>query len=194
MDWSTFISSPVSYIHPDRFSACFGGEIGPRGCKNLIAASRLSRRLSDLISSAYNLAGAEPPASDEDQAIALMPQNRLEQIAQRAGAIYWGNTLASVVLSQDVAAFSKILGDDLWMLSLRNRDVAGPVQTFGSVDEACATLADDGWRCLSAWCNSQTAGVGRRVRLKLAPHEHLDAASEEPIADLGPAIIRRAAA
>ncbi|GGE35976.1 type III secretion protein [Agaricicola taiwanensis] len=194
MDWSVFMSAPVTYIHPQRFSACFGETIGAKGCERMIATPRLAKRLSDLITNAYNLGPAEAPASEEDLLIALMPGERLEQLARRAGAIFWGNTLGNVVLSQDVAGFSKSLGDDQWMLALHNRDLAGPAQPFDSVEKACASLADDGWKCLSAWCSSQTPGVGRRVRLKLAPHEHLDATSEEPIASLGPAIIRRAAA
>lgn len=194
MDWSTFESNPISYIDQERFAACFGGAIGQKGCKRMISTPRLSGRLSEIISSAYKLGPCPEPSDNDDRAIALMSKDKLTDLAQRAGIIYWGNTLASIVRSQEVNAFSSILGNDLWMLALQNRDLAGPIATFDSVEAACKEIADDGWKCLSAWCNSQASGTGRRVRLKLAPHDHLDAASESPIADLGPAIVRRAAA
>lgn len=194
MNWSTFESDPVSYIDQDRFSACFGGAIGKKGCKRMISTPRLSQKLSEIISSAYNLGPCQEPSNTEDRTIALMSSDKLTTLAQRAGIIYWGNTLASIVLSRDVNAFSSRLGNDLWMLALQNRSIAGPVLSFNSVDAACDAMRDDGWTCLSAWCNSQDEGTGRRVRLKLAPNDHLDATSESPIADLGPAIVRRAAA
>jgi hypothetical protein len=46
-------------------------------------------------------------------------------------------------------------------------------------------------RCLGAWCKAQIAGVGLRVRLKLAPYPALDDAVKRPFDELGPAIVRR---
>jgi hypothetical protein len=92
-----------------------------------------------------------------------------------------------------VAAVTKALGEELWMLALANRDLGGPVRSVGNIDEMVLEIENDGWRCLSAWCCAQELAIGRRVRLKLPPHPDLDAEPEGDVAERGAEIVRRAA-
>jgi hypothetical protein len=52
---------------------------------------------------------------------------------------------------------------------------------------------EHGWRCVGAWCHILPAGVGTRVRLKVAPRDALDRLPEHPFHEIGPSIVRRAA-
>lgn len=190
--WSSFMDAPSTYADPLRLVPCFGGELGPDGCARLLTVPRLSSRLSKLILRSYNLSAEALPEDRHIVDVALSNADQLRTLALRAGAIYWSNTLAGTVLSSTVREFTSRLGDDLWMFSLQHRELGGPEQTFSSVEEAVSRLKSDGWRCLSAWCNTQSDDIGRRVRLKLPPDAYLDAPADGDIADLGPSIVRAA--
>jgi hypothetical protein len=190
--WDDFINRPVTYTHPMRLSVCFGGEIGPVGCARLLETRRMTNRISFRILKAYDLSDCAAPESADDLAIALASAEELQALARRAGAICWSNTLAGLVLARDADAMSKMLGDDVWMLALKNRDLGGPARSIDTVENAMTELENDGWRCLSAWCCAQGEGIGRRVRLKLPPNPELDVEPEGPIAQTGQEIARRA--
>jgi hypothetical protein len=67
-------------------------------------------------------------------------------------------------------------------------------------------VTEDGERCFAAWCQSLSDAVAARVRLKLPPREALDGQPRmrvhvgviprvhTHIAEIGPSIVRRAAA
>ena len=191
--WDHFLHYPVSYADPARLSVCLDDEIRPEVCTRLLSTRRLANRLSARLVKSYDLNDCEPPQADLDAEIALADVEALTAIARRAGAIYWSNSLSGLVLAKEVTAVSEALGDEVWMLALRNRALGGPARPIGDIDEAMTELTNDGWRCLSAWCCAQDDAIGRRVRLKLPPNPDLDVVPEGKIAEVGPEITRRAA-
>jgi len=191
--WDAFVTQPARYIEPSRLAQCFDGILGPELCERLKASLRLEERLSDLVSSRYGLARdiAVGAVSDTDRPIALASPEQLTELAARAGAIYWANSIANTVRAADAAAIDAALGEALCVVALANRDLSGPMQPLTPYDQLGARVMQDGLRCLGAWCKAQPAGVGLRVRLKLPPAPALDDAVKRPFDELGPAILRR---
>ena len=191
--WDAFVTQPALYIEPSRLAACFDGMVGPDLCARLRTSLRLEERLSGLVHSRYGLARAiaVEDVSDTDRLIALATPEQLSEVVRRAGAIYWANSIANTVRAADAAAFDAALGEALCVVALANRDLSGPMQPLTPYDRLGTRVIEDGLRCLGAWCKAQTAGVGTRVRLKLAPNPALDDAVKRPFDELGPAIVRR---
>ena len=191
--WDAFVTQPALYIEPSRLAVCFDGMVGPDLCARLRTSLRLEQRLSGLVFSRYGLARtiAADDVSDADRSIALASSEQLAEVVRRAGAIYWANSIATTVRAADAAAFDAALGEALCVLALANRDLSGPMQPLTPYDQLGARVTEDGLRCLGAWCKAQAAGVGMRVRLKLASNRALDDVVKRPFDELGPAIVRR---
>lgn len=191
--WDAFVTQPALYIEPSRLAVCFDGMVGPDLCARLRTSLRLEERLSGLVHSRYGLARAiaVEDVSDTDRLIALATPEQLAEVVRRAGAIYWANSIANTVRAADAAAFDAALGEALCVVALANRDLSGPMQPLTPYDRLGTRVMEDGLRCLGAWCKAQTAGVGTRVRLKLAPNPALDDTVKRPFDELGPAIVRR---
>ena len=192
--WDAFVTQPALYIEPSRLAVCFDGMVDPELCGRLKSSPRLEERLSNLVHSRYGLAPtiAAEDVSDTDRLIALASSEQLAELARRAGAIYWANSIANTVRAADAAAFDAALGERLCVVALANRDLSGPMQPLTPYDRLGARVMDDGLRCLGAWCKAQSPGIGLRVSLKLAPNRALDDAVMSPFDELGPAIVRRA--
>jgi len=191
--WDAFVTQPALYIEPSRLAVCFDGMVDPELCGRLRSSPRLEERLSDLVHSRYGLARtiAAEEVSDTDRWIALASSEQLVELARRAGAIYWANSIANTVRAADAAAFDAALGETLCVVALANRDLSGPMQPLTPYDQLGSRVMEDGLRCLGAWCKAQSPGVGLRVRLKFAPNPALDDAVKTPFDELGPAIMRR---
>jgi hypothetical protein len=67
-------------------------------------------------------------------------------------------------------------------------------QELPAIEGIGARSIEDGLRCVAAWTRAQPAALGQRVRLKLAAHPALDEPPPAPFMDVGPPIVRRAAA
>jgi hypothetical protein len=169
--------------------------VDPELCGRLRSSPRLEERLSNLVHSRYGLAPtiAAGDVSDTDRLIALASSEQLAELARRAGAIYWANSIANTVRAADAAAFDAALGERLCVVALANRDLSGPMQPLAPYDQLGRRVMEDGLRCLGAWCKTQSPGVGLRVSLKLAPNPALDDVVNSPFDEFGPAIVRRAA-
>jgi hypothetical protein len=193
--WSAFMARPATYIDRSRLSACFGAQIGNELCGRLQGAIRLQHRLSILIDQHYSLAStvASEALSELARSIALASAERLAEYALRSGAIYWAATIVGAVRAREVKAFQQELGEALCTYALTHRDLAGPSQQVEPLDSLGARIAEDGWRCLGAWCHAQPDGVGARVRLKLAASHALDDPPQSPFDKIGPPIVRRVA-
>ena len=191
--WDAFVTQPALYIEPSRLAVCFDGMVDPELCGRLRSSPRLEERLSNLVHSRYGLAPtiAAEDVSDTDRSIALASSEQLAELARRAGAIYWANSIANTVRAADAAAFDAALGERLCVVALANRDLSGPMQPLTPYDQLGARVMQDGFRCLGAWCKAQSPGVGLRVSLKLAPNPALDDSVNHPFDELGPAIVRR---
>ena len=195
MDWATLMNRPPAYIDVTRLAACFGGRIGVRLCERLQGASRLQDRLSALINEFYALAAPVGPdaVSPADQKVALLPAAGITDVVRRAGAVYWANAIANAVRAEEVRWLRDRLGEAIHAFALENRKLSGPPERLDMAGGAEARIMEDGIRCLGAWCRSQPAAVGDRVRLKSPASPALDGIVQSPFNEIGPAIIRCAA-
>ncbi len=195
MDWAVLMNRPAAYVDLTRLAACFDAHINVRLCDRLLGASRLQDRLCAIISDFYALAAPIGPeaVSQLDQNIALLPIGRIGDVVRRAGAVYWADAIANVVRAEEVRLLHDRLGEPLCAFALANRKLSGPPGRLEPIDAADAQIAQDGLRCLGAWCQSQPEAIGGRVRLKCPASPALDEMAQKPFDDLGPAIIRCAA-
>jgi hypothetical protein len=195
MDWATLMRQPASYVDLARLDVCFNNKVGMALCERLSGAQRLRERLSAAITEHYALAAPIAPEtlSEADQAIALLGAEGLADLVRRAGAIFWANAIANVVLAADVRWLHERLGEELCALALANRNLAGPAPALEPLENVDARIREDGERCLAAWCQAQPDAVGVRVRLKRAPSAALDDAPQSPFDEIGPPIVRCAA-
>ena len=195
MDWATLMRQPAAYVDLARLDACFNNKVGMALCGRLRGAGRLQERLSATITEHYALPAPVAPEalSEADRAIALLGAEELADLVSRAGAIFWANAIANVVLAADVRWLHEQLGEELCALALANRNLAGPAPPLEPLDGVEARIREDGERCLAAWCRAQPAAVGVRVRLKRAPSAALDDAPQDPFAEIGAPIVRCAA-
>jgi hypothetical protein len=196
MDWETFMRQPAAYIDAARLAICLDNEFSAELCGRLQGAGRLRDRLSALIKTHYALAApVEEDAVDElDRTIALAPCERLADVVRRAGAIYWANAIANVLLAEKVSQLHEQLGEAICAFALANRDLSGPHQVLEPVADAGARVTEAGERCFAAWCQSLCDAVAVRVQLKLPPRQGLDGPPGIPFAEIGPSIVRRVAA
>jgi hypothetical protein len=208
MDWETFMRQPAAYIDAARLAVCFDNQFSAELCGRLQSAGRLRDKLSTLINTHYALAAPveQDAVGDLDRNIALSPVERLADVVRRAGAIYWANAIANVLLAERVNRLHEQLGEAVCAFALANRDLSGPGEVLEPLADAGARVTEDGERCFAAWCQSLSDAVAARVRLKLPPREALDGQPRmrvhvgviprvhTHIAEIGPSIVRRAAA
>ena len=194
--WRSFMAEPARYIHAERLARCFSGAFPAGLCARMLAAPRLADRLSGSIASHYELppAAAEDKFDAADRAVALAPVESLTEIVRRAGAIFWSAAIVNTVLARDVSALQSCVGEALCALAVKHRDLSGPEQPLAPFDTLAERVTADGWRCLAAWCDAVDPALGARTRLKLPVRDGLDAPPPSPFTEIGPAIIRRAAA
>jgi hypothetical protein len=193
--WSEFMESPAAYIDGGRLDDCFGNEFGAGLCERLRTSIRLRERISTAVRTHYAIVPWVPQdeCRDIDRNIALSPAAHLIDIAKRSGAVFWASTIANVILAKQVEALRRQLGDALYGYALAHRDLSGPAQALEPLDTIGSRVAQDGWRCFGAWCHVLPAGIGARVRLKLAANVSLEHDPEGPYREFGPPIVRRAA-
>ncbi len=190
--WHSFLEQPADYADPERLASCFGGTISAAACAKMLATERLRPRLSKLLCDHYQLAYPADRLPSADEAIALSPAERFNEIAARAGAIYWADAIAGTILGRQAAILQEQLGASLCQFAVANRDLAGPVRTIEPIEGLGERVRMDGWRCVAAWCHALPASIGQRIRLKLPPLELLDGTPEPPFLECGLAIVRRA--
>ena len=195
-DWETFMRQPAAYIDAARLAACLDSQLSAELCGRLRGAGRLRDRLSALIKTHYALAAPveEDAVGELDRKIALLPFERLVDVVRRAGAIYWANAIANVLLAEKVSQLHEQVGEAVCAFALANRDLSGPDEVLEPVADAGARVTEAGERCFAAWCQSLSDAVAARVRLKLPPRQGLDGPPGIPFAEIGPSIVRRAAA
>jgi hypothetical protein len=158
----------------------------------LRAAERLQSRLSSMITEFYALAAPVSPeaASPADQRVALLTSGKTRELFRRAGAVYWANPIANAVRAEEVRWLRARLGEALYAFALATRELSGTSGKIDLTDEMDAKIAEDGMRCLAAWCQSQPQAIGGRVRLKSPASPVLDDAADGPFNEIGPAIVR----
>lgn len=196
MDWETFMRQPGAYVEAARLAVCFDDQFSAELCGRMQGAPRLRDRLSALLCSHYALAAPveEDALGDLDRSIALSSAARFADLVRRAGAIYWANAIANVLLAERVGRLHQQLGESVCAFALANRDLSGPGEVLEPFAEAGALVARAGEDCLAAWSRTLCAAVAARVRLRLPPRAGRDGQGGADFARRGPAIVRRAAA
>jgi hypothetical protein len=192
LDWPTLMNRPSVYIDVTRLAACFDGGVRVELCERLRAADRLQDRLSAMITEFYALAAPVSPqaASPADQKVALLTSGKTRELVRRAGAVYWANAIANAVRAEEVRWLRARLGEALYAFALANRQLSRASEKIDLTDEMDVQIAEDGMRCLGAWCQSQSEAIGERVRLKTPAGPALDDSADGPFKEIGPAIIR----
>ncbi len=194
LDWPTLMNRPSVYIDATRLAACFDGGIRLELCERLRAADRLQSRLSAIITEFYALAApvSAEAASPADQKVALLTSGKTRDLVRRAGAVYWANAIANAVRAEEVRWLRARLGEAVYAFALANRELSGTTGKIALTDEMDGQIAEDGMRCLGAWCQLQPQAIGERVRLKSPPAPALDDGAGGPFKEIGPDIVRRA--
>jgi len=189
------MAQPAVYADAERLAVCFDGELDADLCGRLKTSKRLQDRLAVIVRQHYALAAwlAPQACSDVDRAIALSTPQRLSELARRSGAIFWASAIANAILAPEVEALHQQVGEAACSFALENRDLAGLEQSLEPRESVGQRIAEDGWRCIAAWCHAQPPAVGLRVRLKLPPAEAVDELPSPDLIEIGPAIVRRAA-
>jgi hypothetical protein len=190
--WRSFILTPGRYAEPSHIRNCFNGAINAQLAAKLVACARLDDRLSSLLIAHYRLSRwlDLEACPQKDRTIALLPQAQFASIARRAGAIYWGASLATAVFGSEVAALQRQLGEDLYWFALAHRDLAGPIQDLRPFDALDVKFIADGWRCFEGWRRSQQRAVAERVLLKFPPEYEANAPLDRIFLQKGPEIVR----
>ncbi len=195
--WGSFLREPAAYAHWEHLAQCFDQAVSLAGSKRLLQCERLRERLSEVLNVHFELppfsAASEIEVDQVDRKIAAASPERLDDIALRAGAVYWGNVFAGTILGRNAAALREVLGADLSALAVANKDLAGPMQPLDPVETLRARIEADGWRCLAAWCEAVDPAIGVRFRLKVPLSSALQEAPPESFYKTGPAIVRRTA-
>lgn len=194
--WVEFVENPLSYIDDERLAHCFGGAVSADFCTKLKSNGRLKARLADVIKDHYWLPPivAESGSDENDLVIAVSSGDKLQEIVLRAGVIYWSAAIANTVLASDVTTLQAQIGEELCSYAIKHRDLSGPEKSASPVETMKDRIAESGWRCFAAWCETLDPGISARVRLKLPPNDILDSSPNSEFQETGPVIIRRAAA
>ncbi|MBS1095900.1 hypothetical protein [Gluconobacter wancherniae] len=154
--------------------------------QKLQTCSRLSERLIELLDY-EGLPPAHAPQSPLE-ALALQPEDALQNAGRRMGAVVHWRSLAKQVDRQATTVLDAAFGEDVRLFGIRNGAhwaQAGlsipPSITSTEPDMDLATLAravtDCGWSCLIRWRDSLTGDYGRLATLKLPARTLLPAAS-----------------
>lgn len=194
--WQTFINEPASYVDDGRLSAALGGEIGPELAQRLRGCERIGARLSALIVQRQGLSGdvrADGIAA-EDRKIAVALPDELLEIVLRAGAILWSSAIANAVRGREAAAVDAAIGADIRSFAIAHRAPGSVDKVLEPFDTLRDRILIDGWRCYAGWCEAMPVNIGQRARLKMPADD--DAAAEPAglYTEVGPAVIRLAAA
>lgn len=190
------LNEPLENIHPGRLALCFGGTIGSGLAADLKSSERLNERLNQVIKAHYNLPDsfAEPDAvTSPDPEIAALPTASLQEVALRAGVIYWSKPFAAAILTADVTALHAEIGEELYRYALKNKAWSGPDQKLPQHGTLTRHVTGAGLMCLSAWCERTDPAIAVCVRLKMPPDPVFDAPVSEDYLEIGPKIIRHIA-
>jgi hypothetical protein len=145
-----------------------------------------------MISDFYALAAPVGPeaVTPADQKVALLAAGQIGDMIRRAGVVCWANAISNAVRAEEVRRLRDLLGEALYTFALANRHLSAPGWIPDLVAGADMQIAEDGVRCLAAWCQSQPEAIAGRVRLMSPASPALDDNVQSPFNDIGPAIIR----
>ncbi|APF38713.1 hypothetical protein BOQ54_16440 [Chelatococcus daeguensis] len=193
--WCAFLRLPGGYAHPQRLAETLGGAMTPDLCAALQAEPRFAARLTALLDTAGLVppAGAALDCADVDRSIAVRGPHELTAAALRAGALYWADAIANVVLAPDVEALRRSLDGDLIAFGLANRAAGAQGLRFDDLTGAAEVVARDGWYSFLAWVAQLPAAVAGRLMLKFEDGAITPGPVPDPFGEIGPGLYRQAA-
>lgn len=192
--WRVFVEHPSTHAHPGRIAACFDGAVSEDACSRLQAASRLHPRLTARLVAHFKLPPLDTDIDGATRDAVLAAIDDPEGLILRCGAIYWSASLTETILGHVAARLQDELGEELYTLAVRNRDLAGPRRQLEPLDNLRPRVVADGTRCFLAWLGSQAAGLRERVLLRFADTEVTIENDDPAFIDLCRKIVQRAAA
>lgn len=156
----------TAWAHPRRLAEWLGHGVDVELVGRMTAVPRLQARCSMLIDRRLGDVVHASPA----QALALSLDGLgVAGLMQQAGAIWHGRTIIRVIDGAEVRSLVGEVGPGLRMLAIRHAALAPPEVEPRTGGALPAFIADDGLRCVIAWCLAQPGAVGRRLLLRL-PH------------------------
>lgn len=193
--WRTFLHLPGGYAHPRRLAETLGGAVTPELCTVLQAEPRFAERLTALLEAAGLVppAGAALDCPDVDRSIVVRAPDELTAAALRAGALYWADAIANVVLAPDVEVLRGSLDGGLIAFGLANRAAGPQGMRFDDLTGAAEVVARDGWHSFLAWVAQLPAAVAARLMLKFEDGAITPGPIPAPFGEIGPGLYRQAA-
>jgi hypothetical protein len=189
--WATFRSQPAAYAHPRWIARAFADVIDEGTAAKLRQDKRFWERLSVVLRETYTLSDSTDALSEPARRLILGSSADLAAWVRRFGAVYWARAIAGVIESKAVVALKEMLGDDIYAAALAHRELAGPDRVLPDAEQLDAAITSAGLRCLAAWCSSQPAWIGQRLRLKLRDGAELDEPVAAPFDEAGARIVDR---
>lgn len=155
----------TAWAHPGRLADWLGHGIDVDLVSRMMAVPRLQARCSLLIDRRLGVVQASA-----EQALALSLDGLgVVGLMQQAGAVWHGRAIIRVIDGADVRSLVREIGPGLRMLAIRHAALAPPEIEPREAGALPAFIAEDGLRCVIAWCVAQPGPVGRRLLLRL-PH------------------------
>ncbi len=193
--WRAFLRLPGGYAHPRRLADTLGGAMTPDLCAALQAEPRFATRLTALLEAAGLVppAGAGMDCAEIDRSIVVRAPEELMAAALRAGALYWADAIANVVLAPDVEVLRGSLDADLIAFGLANRAAGPQGMRFDALAGAAEVVARDGWYSFLAWVAQLPAAVTARLMLKFEDGTITPGPIPAPFGEIGPGLYRQAA-
>ncbi len=173
----------TAWAHPRRLAEWLGHGLDVELVSRMTAVPRLQARCSRLIDRRLG----EVVQASATQAVALSLDGfGVIGLMQQAGAIWHGRSIIRVIDGADVRSLVGEIGPGLRMLAIRHAALAPLEVEPQAAGTLPAFIAEDGLRCVIAWCLAQPGAVGRRLLLRLPQVAEPDArhrASGPPIVD-----------
>ncbi len=172
----------TAWAHPQRLAEWLGHGVDAELVARMMGVPRLQARCSALIDRRL---GPVQPSPTQARALSLDGLG-VAGLVQQAGAVWHGRTVIRIIDGVEVRSLVAQLGPGLRMLAIRHAALA-PQEVEPKPSRALpAVIADDGLRCVIAWCVAQPGPAGRRLLLRL-PHvaepDALHRANGPPIVD-----------
>ncbi|OLO05850.1 hypothetical protein [Salinicola socius] len=133
-----------------------------------VSQPRFQHRLRERLRYRHDLAPIDllPGQDAADRTLCQLDADTLPACIRTAGVIAHANAVAQEIHAPRVAALKRLLGDDLYALTLAHRTHSHVGEKVGDDIEAFeARLERDGRRCLRAWGDSQPAELRAWLRL-----------------------------
>jgi hypothetical protein len=165
-----FNLQPASYADPAQLAALWPDGLAAGQWPRLLAAPRLSSRLSRHLIERLGAAGE--PCWDFTPArrrLALLPATEIARLARFAGCFLNARAIAKVIARSAVQELRQRLGDDAYVFAVKRAAFLAPPERADAPPPEAGRIECDGFACFAHWLAGEPAAVAARLRLKLPP-------------------------